>query len=311
MKKFFFLNATDRAVMATLVTILAIAAMAVFFTSCTRDDDPESAPQPRLTVHVDADTIQTHATVTFSCLGFELQPFTRSLESDGKSMTDLWVLDYVGNTLQQQLHQLSTDEDFGTPTLNLAVGDHHIYFIASRGKNHLLDTDVHTITFGTVSDTFYKDYTISVSGTSSGNHSVILDRIVAKLTTIITDAIPVGSSTFNLTPEAWHYGIDYTTGLPISATPSQTITINIPSSEIGVTNEPLNIFGFSTEEEWTTNVTLNCKKSDGTVLGTATLTNVPLKRNRVTSYSGPLFSSNGQITVGLSTDWEDQHTSTW
>ena len=45
MKKFFFLNATDRAVMATLVTILAIAAMAVFFTSCTRDDDPESAPQ--------------------------------------------------------------------------------------------------------------------------------------------------------------------------------------------------------------------------------------------------------------------------
>jgi hypothetical protein len=85
MKKFFFLNASDRAVLATLVTILAIALMVVFFSSCTKnDDDPESAPQPRLTVHVDADTIQTHATVTFSCLGFELQPFTRSLEADGK-----------------------------------------------------------------------------------------------------------------------------------------------------------------------------------------------------------------------------------
>lgn len=128
---------------------------------------------------------------------------------------------------------------------------------------------------------------------------------------VIADAIPEGAATFNLTPEAWHSGIDYTTGLPISATASKTITINIPSSEIGVTNEHLSIFGFSTEDEWTTNVTLNCKKADGTILGSAVLANVPLKRNRITEYTGPLFSSSGATTVSLSTDWLDNYASTW
>lgn len=300
MKKYFF--------------IAAIAALS--FISCSKDEpEPESGS---IAIHIDTTPPSDHATITFACQGFELQPFTRSLEADGKSMTDLWVLDYIGTigtienmTLAQQIHQTSADEDFGTPTLNLAVGNHHIYFIASRGSGATLSTENHTITFTRVLDTFYKDYEINVTATSNGSRSVTLDRIVTKLTTVITDAIPEGAATFNLTPEAWHYGIDYTTGLPISATASQTITINIPSSEISVTNEHLSIFGFSTEDEWTTNLTLNCKKADGTILGSAVLADVPLKQNRITSYSGPLFFSNGQTTVSLSTEWDTEYTATW
>ena len=289
--------------------LMALAVATI--TACTKNDDPETG---RLFIRLNGDTIQTHATITFACQGFEMTPFgTRSLEADGKAMTDLWVLDYPSgqSTPSVQLHQVSTDEDFGTPTLNLAVGNHHVYFIASRGSGATLSTENHTIIFTRVLDTFYKDYEINVTATSNGSRSVTLERIVTKLTTVITDAIPEGAATFNLTPEAWHYGIDYTTGLPISATASQTITINIPSSEIGFTNEHLSIFGFSTEDEWTTNVTLNCKKADGTILGSAVLANVPLKRNRITEYTGPLFSSNGQTIVDLTTDWEDTHTGTW
>lgn len=310
-KVFFFLNVSDRVVVTTLVTVFAIALMAVFLTSCSREDCPE-LPESRLDIGINGDSIRDLATIHFTCRGdFEMRPFTRSLEADGKSMTDLWVLDYIGTTLAQQIHQVSTDEDFGTPTLNLSVGSHHVYFIASRGSGATLSTENHTITFTRVLDTFYKDYTINVTATSNGSRSVTLDRIVTKLTTVITDAIPEDAATFNLTPESWHYGIDYTTGLPISATPSQTITINIPSSEIGVTNEHLSIFGFSTEDEWTTNFALNCKKADGTILGSAVLANVPLKRNRITEYTGPLFSSSGATTVGLSTDWLDNYASTW
>ena len=90
MKKFSLaLTKADKMVLRILVCVF-IVALAVLLASCTKDDDePEPSPQSRLFVHVNADTIQTHATVTFSCLGFELQPFTRSLEADGKSMTDL------------------------------------------------------------------------------------------------------------------------------------------------------------------------------------------------------------------------------
>ena len=146
---------------------------------------------------------------------------------------------------------------------------------------------------------------------SNGSRSVTLERIVTKFTAIITDVIPEGASTFNMTPSQWYCGWDYVAGTPTTTTTSQTITINIPASEIGKTDELLSIFGFSASDEWTTDVTLNCKTSTGSILGTATIADVPLKQNRITTFSGPLFSANGLTSVSLSTDWLDEHTGTW
>jgi hypothetical protein len=58
-------------------------------------------------------------------------------------------------------------------------------------------------------------------------------------------------------------------------------------------------------------IAINCKKGDETILGTATITDVPLKQNRITTFSGPLFSANGLTSVSLSSDWLDEHTGTW
>ena len=147
--------------------------------------------------------------ITFSISGdFTLtsNDFTRSLTADGKDMTDVWVLDYVDGTLVQQLHQSdNTAADFGTPTLNLSIGTHHIYFVASRGVGAALNTTTHVLTFTSVRDTFWKDYAITISGgTSSGKRSVTLDRIVTKLKLTVTDAIPEGAATFNVTPSSWY-----------------------------------------------------------------------------------------------------------
>lgn len=282
-----------------ITTALAVAAI---MTACNSDDMHE------------ADATST-ATITFSMTGdFQLntRDFTRSLEADGKTMTDVWVLDYVGGELKQQLHQTSDMEDFGTPTLSLALGEHHIYFVASRGSSATLNTDTHTLTFGKVLDTFWKDYGIAItSGTASGNRAVALDRIVTKLKVVFTDAIPTGAASFNVTPMTWHYGFDYLTGEPISATTNQTIVVNIPNASIGVAGESINIFGFSGTTEWTTDIAINCKKNDDTVLGSATITSSPFKRNRVSEYTGPLFGDNGSMTLSLNTDWSTSHTGTW
>jgi len=310
-KGFFFLNVSDRVVVTTLVTVFAIALMAVFLTSCSREDCPE-LPESRLDIGINGDSIGDLATINFVCRGdFGMRPFTRSLEADGKSMTDLWVLDYIGTTLAQQIHQVSTDTNFGTPTLNLAVGNHHIYFVASRGIGAILDTDANTLTFATVRDTFWKDVAISVTASSNGSRTVTLDRCVTKLTIAFTDAIPEGASTINMTPSTWYYGINYTTGDPTAAIASQAITINIPASYIGQSDIEASIFGFSSAAEWTTDIGIVSKKSDNSVIGSASLTDVPLKRNRVTSFTGPLFSANGTTSVSLSTDWLDPHTGTW
>lgn len=237
---------------------------------------------------------------------------TRALTADGKDMTDVWVLDYVGSELKQQLHQTSEDADFGAPTLSLGLGTHHIYFIASRGAGASLNTTAHTLTFTSVRDTFWKDYEITISsGTSSDNRSVTLDRIVTKLKLTFTDAIPEGAATFNVTPTTWYYGVDYTTGEPSEATANGTFTVNIPSSEVGVSNESVSIFGFSSATEWTTDVAVDCKTSESGVLGSATITSAPFVRNRVSEYTGPLFGDNGSMTLSLNTEWDESYQGTW
>ena len=287
--------------------IAAIAAMC--FTSCSQEE-----PFATLTATVNApDSMHTKA-VCFAVSGdFQIStvPMTRAMTADGKSMTDLWVLDYQGSTLLQTIHQTSDDADFGTPTVNLDYGDHIIYFVASRGSSATLDTDAKTLTFGRVSDTFWQSLALKVSSTTDASRTVTLSRIVTKLKLVFTDAIPEGAATFNIVPATWYYGIDYTTGSPTAATPNQTISVNIPASEIGVSNEIVNIFGFSAVDEWTTDITIDCKNSSGAILGQAAITAAPFKRNRITSYSGPLFDRTRSMTLTLSDSWEDTYTATW
>jgi hypothetical protein len=284
--------------------IFVLCILAFCMASCANDDDRGLKTSESETVSV---TFNVSGDFTLS-----MSPITRALTADGKEMTDVWVLDYVGGVLQQQVHQTSADADFGTPTLSLGLGDHHIYFVASRGTGAILDTDAHTMTFTKVLDNFWKDYAITITGgTASGSRSVALDRIVTKLKVVFSDAIPTGAATFNVTPSVWHYGFDYTTGNPTAATASQNIVVNIPNASIGVAGESVSIYGFSGMTEWQTDVALNCKTSGGDVLGSATITSAPFVRNRVSEYTGPLFGDNGSMTLSLNTDWTTSHTGTW
>jgi hypothetical protein len=281
---------------------LYIIILAVLFVACNNENSSVLGGSPvKMTFAISGDfTLTSH-------------DFTRSLTADGKDMTDVWVLDYVDGTLVQQLHQSdNTAADFGTPTLNLSIGTHHLYFVASRGVGAVLNTTTHVLTFTSVRDTFWKDYEITISGgTSSGNRSVTLDRIVTKLKLTFTDAIPEGAATFNVTPSSWYYGVDYTMGEPSEATANGTIMVNIPSSEIGVVNEAVSIFGFSSATEWTTDIAINCKAANNDMLGSATITTAPFVRNRVSEYTGPLFTENGGMTLSLNTAWDDAYQGTW
>ena len=96
-----------------------------------------------------------------------------------------------------------------------------------------------------------------------------------------------------------------------AAASDQTISLNIPASSIGVTNESVNVFGFSTASEWSTDVALNAKNGNGDVLGSATITAAPFKSNRVTEYSGPLFSAGGSLNLSLNTSWEEAYNGVW
>ena len=243
----------------------------------------------------------------------EWKPVTRGyLAADGKDMTDLWVLDYVDGSLVQQLHQGdNTAENFGKPQMTLSYGSHHIYFVASRGAEPVLNTNNATITWSSVRDTFWKDYEVNVVSTSNGNRAVTLDRVVTKLVLSFTDAISANAKTIEFTPATWYYGLNYQTGEPTTATVSQTNVMTIPDGYAGRDDVSLSYFSISSSSEWSTDVTVQSKDQNGNVIGQGVLSDVPMKRNRQTEYSGPLFSAGGEMTLTLNGEWDTPVSGTW
>ena len=239
--------------------------------------------------------------------------FTRgTLSADGKDMTDLWVLDYMDGVLVQQLHQASTDDDFGEPQMALDYGEHHVYFVASRGKTPTLSTSEHTISWTTTSDTFWKDLSLEVTTGSAATQSVVLQRVATKLTIAINDEIPDGTACVEITPSTWYYGLNYMTGQASNEMTSETRVINIPSSYIGTTGEvTASIFGMSGADEWTTDISVVAKDDEEDIIGQTVIHGAPFKANRVTTYSGDLFSSESTFSITLNDEWSEGHNGTW
>ncbi len=247
--------------------------------------------------------------ITFSCSGDWMQN-TKDLTANGSAMTDVWVFDYVDNTLVQTIHQDdNTAADFGSPSIDLSFGTHTLYFVASRGLTPTVNTTAHTITWVKPYDTFHKALTLTVDNTT-GSQAVTLERMVGKLKMTINDAIATGTTQFIVTPATWYYGMDYTDGSPTASASNQAITISCPSNYVGESGKYLTVFTFSSSAQWHTNVTLAASNGTNTI-SSVTISNVPFQRNRSTEYSGNLFTNNGSSTLTLNDTWSDPITGTW
>lgn len=247
--------------------------------------------------------------ITFSCSGDWTQN-TKDLTANGSSMTDVWVFDYVDNTLVQTIHQDdNTAADFGSPSIDLSFGTHTLYFVASRGLTPTVNTTNHSITWVKPYDTFHKALTLAVDN-STGSQAVTLERMVGKLKMTINDAIATGTTQFIVTPDTWYYGMDYTDGSPTASASNQAITISCPSNYVGESGKYLTVFTFSSSAQWNTNITLAASNGTSTI-SSVSINNVPIQRNRSTEYSGNLFTNNGSTTLTLNDTWGDPFIGTW
>lgn len=250
---------------------------------------------------------------TFTVKGdFSAATFTRGyLQADGQAMTDLWVFDYVGGECVQTVHQTTDDAEWGKPKMSLAFGEHHVYFVASRGEGATVDADGHTIIWTGPRDTFWKDYQVDVVSTSNGNRAVTLDRVATKLKVTVNDEVPTSCKSVTVTPGRWYYGWDYVGGIAMASQQTERV-VSVPASYAGTSGQlSVGIFGLSGEDEWVTNVSIQAKDADGNVIGSASIAGAPFKANRSTDYSGNLFGSDGGLDVGVNATWEPSKAGTW
>ena len=93
---------------------------------------------------------------------------------------------------------------------------------------------------------------------------------------------------------------------------SQEMTVDIPSSYVGTSGQLMaSFFSVSAEDEWTTNISVKAKTSDGGVIGSVNISGAPFKANRATEYSGNLFGSGGTLDVSVNEAWESPLERTW
>ena len=306
------LTTGDRKVVRILVGIIAVSAILAALTACTKDDAPDGGA--RVSIYVNGDSLKDHRTITFACHDISIVAMgadnaaTRATMSE-VSMTDLWLFDYVGGVLQQTIHQIATDTNFGTPAIDADYGEHTFYFVASRGDTPSIDGSV--ISWTKPSDTFWASKAITIAPSTAASQSVNLRRVATRLRLTVTDEIPATLAQICITPSHWYYGIDYLTGEATDDRQTER-TINVPASYIGTIGQLYaNFYSLSPSSAWQTDITMKAKDAEGDVISQIGIADVPLERNRVTNYSGPLFSASRTSSVTADGEWGEDITGTW
>jgi hypothetical protein len=227
---------------------------------------------------------------------------------DGVGAIDLAF--YSGGTEVFKTTQIKSDgttySTFGEFECNLPVGSYTMVVIG-RGQ---FDGDVFTLTSPTAAgytserarETFVKTQAVNITSADPVNLSATLNRIVAKLEIISTDTRIDGVSKIRTTYSAGGKSFNPTTGLATSNT-GFNLT-NTPSAAVGATID-VGSFVFLTTDEQKMNITIDVLDANEDVMFTKFVANVPLKRNRQTVLSGPLFTSTAITSSAfqVETDW--------
>ena len=278
---------------------MAMAAAAMLL-SCEKEETLTAK------VNEPKDSVQAK-TITFTFGEISHKAMTRGTLSDA-SITDLWLLDYMGEELKQTIHQSSTDDGFGSVAVTAETGDHSFCFVASRGTGANVSGGV--ITWEKPSDTFWAKSTLTITPTTATSQSVELQRVATKLKITIIDEVPATLSKLTISADTWHSGINALTGEPTAAA-ARTSTINVPASYAGTTGQLItSIFGICSND-YTTNVSVTASDANSQTIASVSLVGVPMKLNTTTSYSGPLFSRKPTFSMTVADSWNTDIVDTW
>lgn len=234
--------------------------------------------------------------------------FTKSYEEMSRAsvtdagLTDIWVFDYADGQLKQQVHQSSTDTGFGTIQLPMSYGEHSVKFVASKGEAPALSGSPLSIFWTKPKDTFTLDYPLTVAPSDNGARSPELKRAVSAVKLTFTDKVPTNASEMQI-------AINRSTSLDIStliagAATSGTNILAIPASWSGKSGGEITTYTLC-DDELTTDVSVLVLDNGGNSISNFTVKNVTLKKNRITTLKGEVFSRGSGFTVSVDDAWDE------
>lgn len=237
---------------------------------------------------------------------------TRAVTATEANMTDIWLMAYSADTLAVMVHQESTDPNFGSITMNLKYGKYYFYCVSSRGINAVVDKVNKTITWGSVRDTFWNVDSLNIRANTSESSSktITLSRVVGRAILQLTDVVPEGAQQVTFKPSHWYYGICYLNGEPTADSDAE-IAVDIPDSYIGQQGLRVSYMSLSPADDWATDMAIAMKGAGDAVLGSVTLSDVLMGRNKTVTMTGALLGGTRSLGVNLNDTWGDSSTISW
>ena len=237
---------------------------------------------------------------------------TRAVTATEANMTDIWLMAYSADTLAAMVHQENTDENFGSITMNLKYGKYYFYCVSSRGINAVVDKVSKTITWGSVRDTFWNVDSLNIRANTSESTSktITLSRVVSRAILQLTDLVPEGAQQVTFKPSHWYYGLCYLNGEPTADSDAE-IAVDIPASYIGQQGLRVSYMSLSPSDDWTTGMEIAMKGAGDAVLGSVTLSDVLMGRNKTVTMTGALLSATRSLGVNLNDTWGDSNVISW
>lgn len=285
--------------------ILMMAGMLLLFAACSNESVNEVINDTLVPVRVHVSGF------TISQEDFQTPRRAAQDVADYSGVKVVTLAFYSGSTEVYKHEQvrgaLEEGETLGEFECSLPMGSYTMVVIA-RGQG---DGDVFTLTSPTEAaytgdhsrETFAYTQEVNITNTSAVDISATLNRIIAKLQVYSTDNKTSNANSVRMTFAAGGKSFNPTSGLATSNTGfANTVPI---SAAVGSTSNSISYL-FLKSDEQDINVTIDVLDTDGAVLFSKTVENVPFKRNRVTKLTGAMYTNDAVSgAFQLETAWLD------
>lgn len=241
------------------------------------------------------------APVTVRVDGFSVEqsdiPLTRATALNEFKFADVVTLAFYRSDGSEAYKHTQVKNDtntfttFGEFSCNLPLGSYTMVVLCNAGNNAITLSSPTSATYGEnkVMDTFAATQAVNITSNNAVELSATLNRIISAIAVISSDVRPNDVTHIRITYSGGDKSFDPTTGLAANNNGFQCV-LNFGDST-GKTNLGGSLF-LATDEQ-NVDILVEMLNSNGDVLYSRSAQNVPLKRNRVTSLTGTLFSNTG------------------
>jgi hypothetical protein len=260
------------------------------------------------------------ANVTLRLTTYSQESFTRSTEALTDQCSRLSVAIFrQDGTKVKSVNQTSSDGGFGTVAVSLTEGTYKVVAVAhnsTEGNATISSTEKVTFANNKMTDTFACCETFSVLEGSPVEKEVLLQRVVAMVRLTVTGVIPDevarlkfyytgGSSTLN---PSTGYGC-----VQSKQTEYRPAVLN------GSAVKVFDLYTAPHELNDVLKLVITAQDSNNQTLNEWTMEDIPVTRNKITTWSGVLFgdddtgggTGSGGIGITLDTEWDGTINYTW